>query len=313
MTDTREHLCAGIDPGASLVKVVITRSREGRGGRTLGRAVQRIRRRDVNEVIRATFEEACAAAGVAPDALDYVATTGDGDGVSFRTGHFYSITTHARGAVELCPAARAVIDVGALHARALRMTAEGRVTAHRMTSQCASGSGQFLENIARYLGVPLEDVGALSTKAARPEKVSSICAVLAETDVINMVARGTPTADILKGIHLSIGGRLVQLVRAVGAEGTVLLTGGLSNDAGLVSAVRELAAEDKPRKGKPVAAITFETHPDAILAGALGASLLGAWRHAQLERRGQRVEPVRYERVRPGARPDDAPTALPER
>ncbi len=289
-----EHLTAGIDPGASLVKVVVARSRAGREGAVLGRSVQRIRRRSVDDVVRAAFEEALAGAGVSPNELSYVATTGDGDCVGFRTGHFYSITTHARGAIELCPEARAALDMGALHARALKMSDEGRVLAHRMTSQCASGSGQFLENIARYLGVPLEDVGALSTQASQPEKVSSICAVLAETDVINMVARGTPTPDILKGIHLSIGARLVQLARAVGSEGTVLLTGGLSNDVGLVATLRELAAEERPRKGKPVASIAFETHPDAVLAGALGAALLGAWRYEQLERRGQRLTPVRY-------------------
>jgi len=57
-----------------------------------------------------------------------------------------------------------------------------------MTSQCASGSGQFLENISRYLGIGQDEIGALSQQATKPEKVSSICAVLAETDVINMVS-----------------------------------------------------------------------------------------------------------------------------
>ena len=74
----------------------------------------------------------------------------------------------------------------------------------KMTSQCASGSGQFLENIARYLGVAVEEIGPLSKSSQDPEKVSSICAVLAETDVINMVSRGIATPDILKGIHLSM-------------------------------------------------------------------------------------------------------------
>jgi benzoyl-CoA reductase subunit D len=276
MSPSPERLTAGIDPGASLVKVVITKSRGGSEGEILARTVQRIRRRNVFEVVRSAFDEACAAAGVSLPDFAYVASTGDGDSVTFRTGHFYSITTHARGA---------------LHARALRMNDEGRVLSHRMTSQCASGSGQFVENIARYLGVPLEDVGELSKKGTDPAKVSSICAVLAETDVINMVARGIPTADILKGIHLSIGGRLVQLLRVVGGEGKVLLTGGLSQDVGLVAAVAELAAEEQQSKKRKaqMGTVVLETHPDGILAGALGAALLGAFRCDQLERRGQSV------------------------
>jgi benzoyl-CoA reductase subunit D len=286
-----EYLTAGIDPGASTAKVVIAKSRAGANGEILARAAQRIRRRDVAEVVRATFEEALAASGVKREDLAYIATTGDGDSVAFRTGHFYSMTTHARGALFLCPEARAALDIGALHARALRMNDDGRVMGHRMTSQCASGSGQFVENIARYLGVSLEDVGELSKSAEKPEKVSSICAVLAETDVINMVSRGIATSDILKGIHLSIAGRLIQLLRAVGADGKVVLTGGLSKDPGMVRALEDIVAEEKAKKRpKPLPQLEFVVHEDGILAGAIGAALLGAYRKDQLERRQRGVE-----------------------
>ncbi len=152
---------------------------------------QRIRRRELHEVVQAVVDEALKAAGVTLKMVDYVATTGEADAVEFRTGHFYSITTHARGGVFLVPDAGGVLDVGALHARALKADHRGKVLAHRMTSQCASGSGQFLENIARYLGVSHEDVGPLSAAAKNPEQVSGICAVLAETDVISSRRRRT--------------------------------------------------------------------------------------------------------------------------
>jgi benzoyl-CoA reductase subunit D len=202
------------------------------------------------------------------------------------------MTTHARGALFLAPEARAALDVGALHARAIKLDARGKVLGHRMTSQCASGSGQFLENIARYLGVPLEDVGALSASSSQAEEVSSICAVLAETDVINMVSRGMSAADILRGIHLSIAGRLVRLVRSAGAEGTVALTGGLANDIGLVAAIRAVLAGDagralKKKAGAAAAPIVLATHADGALAGAIGAALVAAYRFEQLRARGR--------------------------
>jgi benzoyl-CoA reductase subunit D len=232
------------------------------------------------------FARACASAGVEPAQLAYVASTGDGESVDFRTGHFYSMTTHGRGALFLNEGTQAVLDIGALHARAIRVDPRGRVLGHRMTSQCASGTGQFLENIARYLGVPLEDVGALSCSAVRPEKPSGICAVLAETDVINMVSRGISTADILKGIHQSIAGRLVLLLRSIGAEGSVILTGGLARDEGMVAALREVAAEERGKRAGS-APLDVQSHPDSMLAGAIGAALLGAYRHEQLERAGR--------------------------
>jgi benzoyl-CoA reductase subunit D len=102
------------------------------------------------------------------------------------------MTTHARGAIYLQPEARAVLDMGALHGRAIKVDHRGKVLNYKMTSQCASGSGQFLENIARYLGIAQDEIGELSKQADAPEVVSSICAVLAETDVINMVSRAFP-------------------------------------------------------------------------------------------------------------------------
>jgi benzoyl-CoA reductase subunit D len=282
------NITAGIDCGSSSVKVAIARSWAGADADILGTSVQRIRRRNVDEVARAAFDEACAASAVEASCFDYVASTGDADSIAFATGHFYGMTTHARGALFLVPEARAALDMGALHARAIKMDARGKVLGHRMTSQCASGSGQFLENIARYLGVPLEDVGPLSMQAKHAEEVSSICAVLAETDVINMVSRGMSAGDILKGIHLSIAGRLLRLLRSAGADGVVSLTGGLAADEGLVAAIRELMEKEQssPKK-KKVGALDVRANEQSILAGAIGAALLGAYRHDQLQKRGR--------------------------
>ena len=284
-TNGRPLLTAGVDVGSSAIKVALMRHPDGAPAETLAVAGERIRRRNVHEVTRRTFESVCATAGVVPDGFDYIASTGDGDAVPFRTGHFYSMTTHASGALFLVPEARAALDVGALHARAIRMDERGKVLAHRMTSQCASGSGQFLENIARYLGVALADIGEVSLSARRSEPVSSICAVLAETDVINMVSRGISTAEILKGIHHSIAGKLVRLVRSVGAQGVVLVTGGLAKDVGLLERLEALINEgDEVGVASPLRVVT---HPEAMFAGALGAARLGAYRHRQLARSGR--------------------------
>jgi benzoyl-CoA reductase subunit D len=283
---SQKQLTAGIDPGSSAVKVAVLASQAGDDPEILAVVVERIRRRNVREVVVQAFERACADARVEPGQLAYVASTGDGDAVALRTGHFYSMTTHGRGALFLHPGTRAAMDIGALHARGIRIDQRGRVLGHRMTSQCASGTGQFLENIARYLGVPLEDVGELSRSATAPEKVSGICAVLAETDVINMVSRGIATADILKGIHQSIAGRLILLLRSIGADGVVTLTGGLARDAGMVAALQELAAEEQTKR-RGATQLEIRSHPDSMLAGAIGAALLGAYRHRQLEQAGR--------------------------
>jgi benzoyl-CoA reductase subunit D len=267
-------IACGIDVGSSAVKAAVVRDEEGRT-EVLGLGLARIRGREFAEVVRGAHAMALSAAGVEPESVEYVATTGEAENVDFRTGHFYTMTAQARGALFLEPEARAVLDVGALHGRVIRMDARGKVLDHRMTSQCASGSGQFLESIGRYLGVSLEEIGALSRRADAPEAVSSICAVLAETDVINMVSRGVSTPNILKGIHLSMAGRLVKLLKSARCSGVVLLTGGLARDEGLLAAMVELLTEQELD-------LELRTHHDSVQAGAIGAAIWGAFRHRKL-------------------------------
>jgi benzoyl-CoA reductase subunit D len=265
----------GIDIGSGAVKTVLFEV-EGNREEWLAKRCERIRRRDPMQLAREGYEGVLADAGLRDGEIDYVATTGEGENVTFATGHFYSMTTHARGGVYLHPGISAVVDIGALNGRAIYVDARGKVLAYKMTSQCASGSGQFLENIARYLGVAVEEIGPLSRTSTNPEKCSSICAVLAETDVINMVSRGIATPDVLKGIHLSMASRIVKLLKVTGIkEGTALITGGLALDSGLVAAIGEEMVNEKVR-------VTAVSHPDSIYAGAVGAALWGAYRHAKL-------------------------------
>ena len=265
----------GIDIGSGAVKSVLFKV-DGDRQEWLAKRSERIRRRDPMQLAEEGRDGVLADAGIDPGQVDYIATTGEGENVKFATGHFYSMTTHARGGVFLHPGARAIVDIGALNGRAIYVDERGKVLAYKMTSQCASGSGQFLENIARYLGVAVEEIGPLSQQSQNPEKVSSICAVLAETDVINMVSRSIAPTDILKGIHLSMASRIVKLLKVTGIkEGTALMTGGLALDSGLLAAIREEMANEK-------ANVEVVNHPDSIYAGAIGAALWGAFRHDKL-------------------------------
>lgn len=267
----------GIDLGTGVVKTVLFRT-EGDNIEWLGKRMDRIRNRDPLVLSRRAFDSVLEEAGLSESDIDYVATTGDGENIKFATGHFFSMTTHARGAIYLNPNTRSVLDIGALNGKAIKIDERGKVLTYRMTSQCASGSGQFLENIARYLGIAQEEIGQLSKEADDPEVVSSICAVLAETDVINMVSRGISASNILKGIHLSMAGRLAKLLKVIKAsdDGDTLMTGGLALDEGLVAALNESLAGQKLK-------LNAVNHPDSIYAGAIGAAIWGAFRYHKLK------------------------------
>lgn len=272
-------LAAGVDVGAGAIKAAVF-ERTGRVERLLGLATRTTRHRDPTVVTREVRDLALREAGVAEGDLDYVATTGHGGDLPWATGHFYGLTTHARGALFLEPDARAVLDGGDLHLRAMKMDERGKVLESRISSQCAAGTGQFLATVARHLGVHREDVGPMSRRATGGEMVSSTCAVLAETEVVNLVSRGIPPENILKGIHLAMAMKFAGLLRSVGADGLVLITGGLSTDVGLLDAVRQTL----PRKARRLD-VEVRSHEQGIFAGAIGAALWGVWRHDYLTSR----------------------------
>ena len=153
-------ITVGVDVGSSAVKTVVMECREGgwSGAQVLHRNLERIRRRNPVGVIRGAFDAARESVGMKEEDFDYVASTGEGDLVEFRTGHFFGMTTHARGAHYLFPETRSVLDLGALHTRAMFVDERSRVIKQQMTGQCASGTGQVLENISRYLGIGIAEV-----------------------------------------------------------------------------------------------------------------------------------------------------------
>ena len=152
-----------------------------------------------------------------------------------------------------------MLDIGALNGRAIYIDERGKVLSYKMTSQCASGSGQFLENIARYLGVAVEEIGPLSQGRPKPGKVSSHLRGAGRNRRHQHGFARHPHADILKGIHLSMASRLVKLLKVTGiTKGIVLLTGGLALDEGLLAAVQEELVNEK------ISGLTAINHPDSI-------------------------------------------------
>jgi len=269
----------GIDVGGSYVKgVIMTYDNVSGDHKIIDKQTEKIRKRNPKDVVEDTFNMLLERNNLDYDKdIAYLASTGEGEMVKKKTGHFYSMTSHARGGKYFVPNARTVVDMGGLYVRAIKIDHRGKVMDYKMTGQCASGSGQFIENISRYLGLAIEEVGPMSLEADNPEVPSGICAVLAETDVINLVSKGLSTANIVKGINLSIAARVVKLLGSLRAESEIALVGGMGMNTGMLQAVEELSDEKKKTN------LIFGSHPDAIYSGAVGAALWGGFRYYKLK------------------------------
>ncbi len=274
----------GIDVGGSYVKGVLMSYDHVLGGhKVINKKIEKIRKRNPKDVAGEMIAALLADHDLQLNNIAYLASTGEGEMVENKTGHFYSMTTHSRGGKYFAPEAKTVVDMGGLYVRAIKVNKQGRVMDYKMTGQCASGSGQFIENISRYLGLAVEEVGEISLQADNPETPSGICAVLAETDVINMVSKGHSTPNIIKGINLSIANRVVKLLGSLRAESPVVLVGGMGMNSGMVQAIEELSAESRKKN------FEFISCPDAIYSGAIGAALWGGFRYFKLKEKSAAV------------------------
>ncbi len=211
-------------------------------------------------------EEALNQAGLTREDISAIISTGYGrDRVDDRLASVTEITCHARGIRELLPGTKLLIDVGGQDSKAILIDDNGKVIDFAMNDKCAAGTGRFFEVMARTLEVDLDDLGEMDAKATKNVSISSVCTVFAESEVVSLVADGTDPANIVRGLHSSVGSRVAALVTQVSRnlEGaSPAMSGGVARNAGMVRALsRSLKTE-----------ITVPPEPD--LVGALGAALI---------------------------------------
>lgn len=126
----------------------------------------------------------------------------------------------------------------------------------------------FLARAAKYLGIGVEQIGELSLSALNPQSISSICAVLAESEIINHVSAGVSVEDILRGIHDSLAERAGALLKRVGMQKELTLIGGVARQRGMVKSLEERLQ------------VRVHVPEDCDSVCALGAALLGRQRLA---------------------------------
>lgn len=147
------------------------------------------------------------------------------------------ITAHARGAASVFPTARTVIDVGGQDSKVIRIDGMGNVVDFAMNDKCAAGTGRFLENTAKVLDTSVYEFGLLGLSSRSTAKISSMCTVFAESEVISLLAQGVPVEDIAAGIHDSVARRIGAMADRVGLERDVVFTGGTAKNPGMVAAL----------------------------------------------------------------------------
>lgn len=258
-------LACGIDAGTAQTKCVImdgNRIVQGRGIVHSGANLARAARHALREaLVEAQIEE-----------YDITLVVGTGYGrfaIPFSNLSATETSCHARGAVFRFPGTRTVLDMGGQDTTAIRIDAEGDVLDFAMNDKCAAGGGRFIESLADLLGMTINDLAEVEFSGNVEPAVTNVCSVFAEQEVLNYLEQGRPVHEILDGVFMAIARRAASLLKRVGIQDEVTVTGGVGGIRGVIQSLETIL-------GRNVNSVI-----DGVFTGALGAALIGLERAAE--------------------------------
>jgi (R)-2-hydroxyacyl-CoA dehydratese activating ATPase len=209
------------------------------------------------------MDMALASAGLSMADVGFCVGTGYGrDRIPFAGKAVSEIACHARGARWLLPTVKTIIDIGGQDCKAIRLDDRGGVARFVTNDKCASGTGRFLEVMARLLGVGLEELGSISSKSVSPVTLAATCTAWAQAEVIVHLNTNTPRPDLAAGINSAMAARVAILAKSVGVEKDVCMTGGVAKNQGVVGAMEK-------QLNVPIRRLRV----DPQIMGALGAAV----------------------------------------
>jgi predicted CoA-substrate-specific enzyme activase len=248
---------AGIDIGSISTKAVIMRDGQLLASRVI------LTGYNAENAGKKVFDAVLDDLQISASAITRIVATGYGrKGLAMADKSITEIMCHATGARYLNPLIRSIIDIGGQDSKAILLDDRGKVANFAMNDKCAAGTGRFLEVMARALEVDLDEFGRMSLKADLPARISSLCTVFAESEIISLIAKGEKRANIIAGIHESICVRVLAMANRIGIKSPVMMTGGVAKNIGVVRAFEKAI-------GSPI-----EVSDYAQVNGAIGAALL---------------------------------------
>ncbi|MFW6415507.1 MAG: acyl-CoA dehydratase activase [Thermodesulfobacteriota bacterium] len=269
----KTNFYAGCDVGSTTGKAVILKDNQIAASAIIDSEL------DPEQTATRVLEQACSQIEEINGIRDISYLIGTGYGrneVPFAHENISEISCHCCGVYFLNPEIKTVMDVGGQDLKAISISDSGSVQEFIMNDKCAAGTGRFLEMMCRIFRMDLEEFSELSMQNKRIVPITAQCSVFAETEVISLLSKKKPPADIAAGIQASVAKRCFTLLKRVGIRPKVTVTGGCSKNKGMIKQLSKLLRTEP------------ETLPvDPQLMGALGAAVTA-------QKKGQSSENTRF-------------------
>lgn len=208
------------------------------------------------------------------ESIKGVAVTGSGGNLATELiGGVYvnEIIAQATSAGRLYPDAKTVIEIGGEDSKLIILEKDplrnsSKLVDFEMNSICAAGTGSFLDQQAKRIGVSIEDeFGALALKSVDPPRIAGRCSVFAKSDMIHHQQIATPLHDIVAGLCFALARNFrSNVARSREIKKPVVFSGGVAANAGIVRAFREVLDLDEQELIIP---------PYHASMGAIGAAM----------------------------------------
>jgi (R)-2-hydroxyacyl-CoA dehydratese activating ATPase len=227
----QKNLAYGLDFGSRYVKLVYARGARGWGRRKLDSIVFY---RDYLVRVKGEVRIDWQRLGLPPpEAL--VAT---GYGKDLLKAYFPTITeirAHFLGARFVAGLDHFILlEMGGQDTKVLYIRA-GRVFDFLTNDRCAAGTGRYLENMARFLKMPLTKFAGCWQD---PVDISQTCAIFGETELVGHLLEGVEPARIAAGVNASVARRAYAMVHRYRCP-TLVFAGGVAKNRGVVKFLRD--------------------------------------------------------------------------
>jgi predicted CoA-substrate-specific enzyme activase len=254
---------AGCDVGSLTTKAVIMSKRRITAASVIRSGPKPVQSAEV------VMEKICAQAGIRLDEIACCIGTGYGrERIAFVTDTVSEIACHGRGAQWVIPSTKTVIDIGGQDCKVIKLDPKGNVIKFVTNDKCASGTGRFLDVMAKVMNIETDELGKLSVKSTAPIPFASVCTVWAQADVIKHINARRRPEDICAGINAAMANRVSMLANTMKIEDDICITGGGAKNDGVVAALSQILG----RRIKRIKRV------DPQLAGAIGAALMAGER-----------------------------------
>jgi benzoyl-CoA reductase subunit D len=232
-------ITVGIDSGSQNTRAVVMKD-----GKIIGKKIV-LTEFDAVSAAETVFESALKESGVNREDVVSVAVTGRGRSIiKFADKVVNEVGSGAKGAWYVNSGTHLVIDLGAESSRVIKLNDDGSINKYEVNDKCASGSGIFIETMARALQIPVEEMGAYSLRHTKEITTNAQCVVFAESEVISLIHDKESIEDIAYGIHSGIVTRIASLIRRVGMTDNVTLIGGPGHNIGMVKCMEKVFEKD---------------------------------------------------------------------